>query len=234
VRRPRTSALGAAAKAYAEATPPAPGTPWAQASWCVVDLELSGLDPRRHEIVSFAAIPVEHGRVQLGDALSGLVRPSRPLSEASIRIHGLRAADLGDAPPLAEAIDPLLLAMAGRALVAHVARVERGFLSRALREQGLRLRGPVADTEVIGRLWLCERDGKAGGDSSLGAIAAALGLPAVAQHDALGDALTTAQVFIAAASHLDALAPQTVRSLEHADRRLRAAMSYPTGGPVVP
>jgi DNA polymerase-3 subunit epsilon len=226
--------MRAAARAYAEARPPAPRTPWAEASWCAVDLELSGLDPRRHEIVSFAAIPVEHGRVQLGRAVSGLVRPSRALSESSIRIHGLRAVDLDQAPPLAEAIDPLLRAMAGRGLVAHVARVERAFLSRALREQGVRLQGPIADTDVIGRLWLCERDGAIGGDASLGALAAALGLPAVAQHDALGDALTTAQVFIAAATHLDALAPQTVRSLEHAGRRLRAAMSYPAGGSVVP
>jgi DNA polymerase-3 subunit epsilon len=226
--------MRAAARAYTEAGPPAPRTPWAEASWCAVDLELSGLDPRRHEIVSFAAIPVEHGRVQLGRAVSGLVRPSRALSESSIRIHGLRAADLENAPPLAEAIDPLLRAMAGSGLVAHVARVERAFLSRALREQGARLHGPIADTDVIGRLWLCERDGAIGGDPSLGALAAALGLPAVAQHDALGDALTTAQVFIAAATHLDALAPQTVRSLEHAGRRLRAAMSYPAGGSVVP
>ncbi|HEX7610526.1 MAG TPA: exonuclease domain-containing protein [Solirubrobacteraceae bacterium] len=234
MKRARSAAAIAAARAYEQATPPGPRTPWAEASWCVVDLELSGLDHRRHEIVSFAAIPVEHGRVQLRDAVAGLVRPARALSESSIRIHGLRAADLEHAPPLAEAIVPLLHAMAGRVLVAHFARVERAFLSRALREQGARLHGPIVDTEVIGRLWLCERDGAAGADSSLGALAAALGLPAVAQHDALGDALTTAQVFIAAAAHLDALAPQTVRTLEHARRRLQAAMSYPTGGSVVP
>jgi len=221
--------LRGAAAAYAAARPPAPRTPWNAAPWCVVDLELSGLDPRRHEIVSFAAVPVEQGRVQLADAVYGLVRPSRPLTESSVRIHGLRAADLEDAPPQRDALEPLLAAMTGRALVAHVARVERAFLGRALRKQGVRLRGPVADTSVIGRLWLCERDGGAPANLALGDLAQTLGLPVHAQHDALGDALTTAQVFIVTATHLGALREETVRSLAQAGRRLNAALAYPAG-----
>jgi DNA polymerase III subunit epsilon len=219
--------LGAAAAAYAAARSPAPSTPWDQAAWCVVDLELSGLDPRRHEIVSFAAIPIEGGRVQLAHAACGLVRPSGPLTESSIRIHGIRAADLLDAPMLEEAIDPLLEAMTGRILVAHVARIERGFLGRALRGQGVRLRRAIADTSVIGRLWLKERDGVAPADPSLEELAHALALPAQSRHDALGDALTTAQVFIASAAHLGALGPLTVRGLTHAERRLEAMRAYP-------
>lgn len=193
-----------------------------------MDLELSGLDPRRHEIISFAAIPIEQGRIQLAGAVWGLVRPTRALSEPAIRIHGIRAADLLDAPPLQTAIEPLLRAIAGRTLVAHVARVERAFLGPALRAGGVRLRGPIADTSVLGRLWLCERDGTVPAEMPLGELAGALGLPAHAQHDALGDALTTAQVFIAAASHLSVERVETVRSLARAGRRLQAALRYPT------
>ncbi len=47
----------------------------------------------------------------------------------------------------------------GGVLVAHTAAIERAFLGRALRAQGLRLRGPIVDTEVLGRLWLHDRDG---------------------------------------------------------------------------
>jgi DNA polymerase-3 subunit epsilon len=215
------------ATAYAASRPPAPRTPWREAGWCAVDLELSGLDPRRHEIISFGAIPIEDGRIRLAGAVSGLVRPSRPLSEASIRVHGIRAADLLEAPPLREAIGPLLEAMAGRALVVHMARVERAFLGRALRRERVRLRGPIADTSTIGPLWLCERDGSAPRELSLAALAQALGLPSDAEHDALGDALTTAQVFISAATHLDARGAETVRSLVRAELRLQAALAYP-------
>jgi len=222
--------LRPAAAAYSAARPPAPKLPWDATPWLVVDLELSGLDPRRHEIVSFAAVPIDGGRIQLSGAVSGLVRPSRPLTESSIRIHGIRAADLVDAPVLEDAIEPLLRAMAGRALVAHVAWVERAFLGRALREQGIRLRGTIADTSVVGRLWLCERDGRAPEqDLPLHDLANALGLPSHSQHDALGDALTAAQVFIAAATHLGALGPETARSLARAERRLQAALAYPAG-----
>lgn len=226
MRLPRARALAPAAAAYAAARQPAPRLRWDAAPWCVVDLELSGLDPRRHEIISFGAIPIEGGRVQLAGAVSGLARPTQPLSESSIRIHGIRAADLVDAPPLREAIGPLLEAMAGRVLVAHVARIEQAFLSRALRSEGLRLRGTIADTSALGPLWLCERDGRMPRDLSLHALAKALGLPARAQHDALGDALTAAQVFIAAASHLDALGPETIRSIGRAARRLQDRRAY--------
>ena len=129
-------AHGAAARAYARARAPAPGTPWRQARYCVVDLELSGLDPRRGEIVSFGALPIDDGRVRLDGAASGLVRPTRPLAEESIRVHGIRASDLAEAPVLAEALEPLLAAMTGRVLIAHHAPIERVFLSRALRRLG--------------------------------------------------------------------------------------------------
>ena len=122
---------GAGARAYRRARLPPGRTPWREASYLAVDLELSGLDPRRHEIVSFGAVPIEDGRVQLGAAVHGRVRPLRPVGEASIRVHGLRAADLARAPALDVAIEPLLTAMAGRIPVVHVAAIERGFLRPA-------------------------------------------------------------------------------------------------------
>ena len=48
-------------------------------------------------------------------------------------------------------------------------------------------------------------------------------------HHALGDALTTAQVFIALATLLDGYGPQTVRTLSLAGQRARALGVYSTG-----
>ena len=219
---------GVGAAAYKCARLPAGRTPWREASYCAVDLELSGLDPREHEIVSFGAVPIEDGRVQLGSAVHGRVRPLRSISESSIRVHGLRVADLADAPPLDVAIDPLLAVMAGRIPVVHVAAIERGFLRPALRRQGVRLRGPMIDTSVLGLVWLHERDGNGPRRVSLAELTAALGLPSHHPHDAVGDALTTAQVFVALATHLDALQPETVRRLTTAGRRLESLLAYPS------
>ena len=217
---------GAGAVAYKRTPLPRGRTAWRAASYCAVDLELSGLDPTEHEIISFGAIPIEHGRVQLGASVHGLVRPLRSISETSIRVHGIRAADLADAPPLDVAIDPLLAAMAGRIPIVHAAAVERAFLRPALRRQGLRLRRPMIDTGVLGLLWLHERDGHGPRHASLAELAVALGLPSHRPHDALGDALTTAQAFVAIATHLDARQAETVRSLASASRRLRSLRTY--------
>ena len=55
---------------------------------------------------------------------------------------------------------------------------------------------------------------------SLRTLSRALGLPAHRPHHALGDALTTAQAFLAIATHLDALSPQTAGSLVQAGERV--------------
>jgi DNA polymerase III subunit epsilon len=223
------AATAYAATGYASAALPTGRTPWRQARYCALDFELTGLDERRDEIISFGAIPVDGPRISLRSVVSGLVRPARELSEPSILVHGIRAADLARAPLLDEAILPLLRALAGRVLIAHAASVETSFLRRALRERGLRLRGPVIDTEVLGCVWEWERSRRLLKHFSLGDLAAALGLPADRPHVAVGDALTTAQVFVALASHLDARHRETVNSLARAERRLHSLRLFHAG-----
>jgi DNA polymerase-3 subunit epsilon len=140
--RPRTPT----AAEYARAELPAAATAWRATRFCVVDLETTGLDPRSDEIVSFAAIPVDEGRVRPGGLVTELVRPRRMPRPDTMRIHGLRPTDLADAPTLREALDRLLAALTGRLLVAHVASVEERFLDRAFRGHGVRVRGEAIDT----------------------------------------------------------------------------------------
>jgi len=115
--RARRRAVRNEAAAYLSAALPRARTPWREATWCAVDLELTGLDPRAHEIISFGAVPIEAGRVRLGGAVSALVRPAGEISAATIPIHGIRAADLEQAPALSQVIGGLLQAMKGRILV---------------------------------------------------------------------------------------------------------------------
>jgi DNA polymerase III epsilon subunit-like protein len=138
--RIRRAASDEAVASYSTAKLPGARTPWRQARWCALDFELTGLDPREDEIVSFGAIPIDAGRVQLRDAVSGLVRPVRESSEVSVRVHGIRTADLARAPLIADAVAPLLRTISGRVLVAHSAAVERAFLGRAVKGRGVRLR----------------------------------------------------------------------------------------------
>jgi DNA polymerase III subunit epsilon len=177
-------------------------TSWRSARFLVVDVETTGLDPRRDEVLSFAALPVEGGRVVAAGAVSGLVRPSTEPPAASIEIHGLRRADLESAPLAPDAFRPLVAALDGRVPVAHAAWIERGFLRPPLRRLGARFPRRVVDTALLWRSLCIKRGDGDPGWCALAAVADALGLPSHRPHVAAGDALTTAQVFLALATHL--------------------------------
>jgi DNA polymerase-3 subunit epsilon len=204
----------------------------------VIDLELTGLDPTVDSIVSFAALQIAGGRLRLSDLRYQLIRPARMPDAETIRIHGLRSSDLAGAPMLSEVLDGLLDALTGTALVAHVAAVEKGFLDAALQTHCLTLSNPVIDTAGLATELRRRRGESVSDPADLSSVARSLGLPVHRPHHADGDALTTAQLFLALASHLDTLEPQTVGSLErygsgtwstqHVLRRLLGRLTSPT------
>jgi DNA polymerase III subunit epsilon len=222
LRRPRSPA----ARAYARARRHDPARPWREERYAVLDFETTGLDPGADEIISFASVPSDDGRVVVGGARGAIVRPERMPEAETIRIHGLRPVDLEGAPPLASVLDALLTSLTGRVLVAHAAWVELGFLAAALRPIGLRPPDVTVDTAILAGRVLGTVGGGEGRVPRLADLARRLGLPLHSAHTAEGDALTTAQVFLALATRLDADRPQTVGSLAGGDRRrpLRALL----------
>lgn len=202
-----------AASAYRAADAPSSSTPWREARYAVVDLETTGLDSRSDEIVSFASIPIDDGRVIVGETCTAIVRPTQMPEAKTIRIHGLRPMDLADAPTLPDVLDRMLEALTGRLLVAHPAWVERGFLAAALKPAGLRIAEPVLDTAALARHVFRSENLGEGEALSLPETARRLGLPVHSPHIAEGDALTTAQVFLALCARLDRSETQTVASL---------------------
>jgi DNA polymerase-3 subunit epsilon len=192
---------------------PSRGTPWREADLCAVDVETTGLNPGRDEIIAFATVPISGGRARLREARCRVVRPARMPDAETIVIHGLRSEDLIDAPPIDDVVGELIEAIAGRALVAHVASIERGFLSRALALNDLELRNPIIDTAELAAELFSRHHRSLPHPIGLTELAGELGLPAHRPHAADGDALTTAQVFLALATELDRLEPQTAGSL---------------------
>ncbi len=153
----RRAPVGAAA-AFAGASRPAAGLGWREAGWCAVDLEMTGLDPRSDQIVAVGAVPIEEGRVRLGEGMYTLVRASKRSQVGAVLVHKLRLADVADAPTLDEAMDLLLGALAGRVPVFHTGAIEAAFLAPEFARRHLRLPA-AADTEMLGRTWLRHRDG---------------------------------------------------------------------------
>lgn len=206
----------AAARAYRETPMPDPSMSWRDVTFSVIDFETTGLNPGADEIISFATVTVAEGRVSLADARYRLLRPRRMPEGESIRVHGLRPVDLEDAPSLAEALDELLEAITGRALVAHVAAVERGFLGAALAEHEIALRNSIVDTAALAAaFWRrTRRLNSRRRPVGLTDLARSFHLPVHRPHHADGDALTTAQVFLALATHLEGPEKLTLGSME--------------------
>jgi DNA polymerase III subunit epsilon len=186
--------------------------PWREVELCGLDFETTGLDLRRDEIVSFGAVLLVDGRIRLSSAVYQRVRPDRPVPAQAAAVHALTTAELVTAARLEDHLDQLVALVEDRVLLAHGARIEHAFLDRALARRGLRLRCPVIDTAV-----LAERAGFRAGSPDrlvgLEYLAGALHLTAHTPHHALGDALTTAEAFLALAARLEGDGARTVRDL---------------------
>ncbi len=188
---------------------------WRAARYCAVDVETTGLDLRRDSIVSIGTTGISDGRIVCRDSYYSLVRPACPVSVAAMRIHCLRPADLENAPTARDVGQQVARQLAGRIVVAHAAWIERAFLSRLLRQAGLRFAAPVIDTAALARALGYARGGSHAREPSLELLARRLALPVYAPHHALGDATTTAAVFLALATKAAAAStvPLSARSL---------------------
>ncbi|MGW4335120.1 3'-5' exonuclease [Rhodococcus koreensis] len=202
--------------------------PWRQSEYLVVDLETTGLDLKKDTIVSYGAVVIRDGRVITAESVYDLVRPRSAMSPEAIAVHTLRPADVADAPPPDAAVHTLAALMTDRVVVAHSAWVEQAFLTRAFRDAGIRFRVPLIDTAALARACGTAPAGQRG-DAGLEWLATALGLPVVDPHHALGDAVTTAQVFLVLASRLSGRGYDTARSLVDLTCGDRGLLSPPSG-----
>ena len=125
-----------------------PGTrgdrPALRVGYAVVDLETTGLSPATDSIIEIGLVLTGPDGVAQR-RWSTLVNPG-PGPDGDIEVgptfvHGLVAADLEGAPRLDDVADLLARDLAGRVVVAHNARFDVGFLTRALGRSGHLARG---------------------------------------------------------------------------------------------
>jgi DNA polymerase III subunit epsilon len=196
-------------RTFLSAPEPPGDLPWRAATYTVLDLELTGLDPATDAIVAAGGLRVVGGRAVAASAFRLLVRPGRAVPPEAIRIHGLLPQELEAAPPLATQLEVLLERLAGDVLVVHVAAVDLAFLDAAMRRTwGCPLAATVLDTARLAaalehRLRLTRWPDLRRPTWRLAELAGAHGLPTHPDHDPLHDALTTAELFLALASRLE-------------------------------
>jgi DNA polymerase-3 subunit epsilon len=174
----------------------------AAARYAVIDSELTGLDPRRDSIVSLGGIRVREGRIILADRFYEEVQPASALTATSIVLHGITPEEVRGRPGIGAILEDFSAFCAADVLVGHFVGIDLDFLHAAYAKAALApIANPVVDTWPLYD-WISSRSPDDGGpglprlqDPRLPALAGALAVPCHNQHNALGDAFVTAQVF---------------------------------------
>ncbi|KAA3629599.1 MAG: 3'-5' exonuclease [Proteobacteria bacterium] len=188
---------------YYEIPFPDPDSDWRHVSYLPIDLETTGLNPKKEEILSVGYAAIHGQRLCLSESAHYLTRPSRDIPESSAVVHGIMDDEASGAASLEEALPHMLRALAGKVMVAHYAVIETGFLSEACqRIYGFPLIGPVVDTlELDARILRQTGRIPKQGELRLAALRERYGLPRYPAHNALIDAIAAGELFLAQAAY---------------------------------
>jgi DNA polymerase III subunit epsilon len=179
----------------------------APASLLALDLETTGFDPEVAEVLAIGTVPIVGDAVRIGAATSTLVRPARRSATEGIVAHHLLPSDVATAPPLAEVLPGLLRRIsAHEALLVHHASLDVTVLRRACETTGQRWPEPrVVDTVALIERFRRRQRATGSGQRmprDLVGARAVLGLPPHQAHDAVADAVATAELYLALRANL--------------------------------
>lgn len=189
------------------------GPTWDSHTYWAVDLETGGLDPRRDPILAIGMVPVRQGAIRVGESWTSLVRPEEggTIDPGSIAAHHLVPADVADAPTLREVISAVDVRLRGAVLLVHQASIDVTFLKRAFAATATAWPGlRVVDTvDLLMKLASRSRFVNPSApdtdpELNLALSRRALGLPDYGRHDALTDAISTAELFLVLRKRLGA------------------------------
>lgn len=167
-----------------------------------LDFELDGLREGA-DILQAGWLPFSGNSLRLGEARSYDIRSTARLDDKAVTIHGIGEERAAAGLPIEQVLRELLSCLSGRIIVAHAAAIERS----ALRRMAKAAFGVDLPVRTICTLTLEQRihPGLVGpAPYRLGASRRRYGLPDYPPHDALTDAIATAELFRAQLTRLPA------------------------------
>jgi len=197
---------------------PSRGARVAALEMIALDFETTGLDPQQDHIIAAGWVLIRGESIVMASAREVRVRNGSPQGVGqSAVIHGILDSDLDDADGVDAMVEHLLPELAGRAIVAHAASIERRFLAALLRRMGgVPMPNPFIDTMALER-HLIEGGGgnvrELHGDLTLDACRTRRGLPDHQRHSAGADAVAAAELFLAQLAQLGGAANVRLRDL---------------------
>lgn len=177
---------------------PSASTPFADAEFVCLDIETTGLDAGTAEVLSVGWVLIRNARVEIASAQSRLVRPPGEVG-SSATVHGLTDTIVEAGEDIVTVLPRVFADLEGRALVVHYAGLDKTLLDRlCLSYFGAPLTVPVVDTLALERRQMDRQhhlDDKR--SLRLSALRSDYNLPRYSAHDALSDAIATAELLLA-------------------------------------
>lgn len=122
--------------------------------YIALDLETTGLDPKKNKIIEIAAVHVKDGAVI--ERYQTLLNPGWKLPEQITELTGITNEELLDAPVIEEKLGEFLEFIQDRVIVGHSVLFDYSFLKRAAVNQGLVFEAKAIDTLKIARKYLAD------------------------------------------------------------------------------
>ena len=177
-------------------------------TFIALDVEGTGMDPARHEIIEIAAIRFDRDRIL--DRFTTLVQPVGRVSLDIAVLTGIMPEELTSAPTLGEVAPALRRFVAGVPIVGQSIELDL----RMLEAGGILLTNPTYDTFDLATLLLPSLPAY-----SLAAVAAEFGIVTGGRHRAEADADVTARVFQHLLRRIDRFDVTTLEQLAEDCRR---------------
>ncbi|MDT8377982.1 MAG: exonuclease domain-containing protein [Desulfotignum sp.] len=184
-------------------------------SYTVFDTETTGLNPEGgDEIISMGAVRIVNSRILSDEVFEELVDPRRDIPVASYRIHGINQEMVAEKDPIEKVLPRFRQFVSDTVLVGHNIAFDMKLLK--LKEQATRVRftTPVLDTLLLSAILHPVHE-----QHDMENIARRLGISIIGRHTALGDALTTAEIFLKLIPILNSNGILTLEDAMHASKK---------------
>ena len=180
-----------------------PISSFSRCRWLVADCEMTGLSPQKDAILSIGWVVIEDGFIEYVSGRHVLCHAVEDVGD-SVTIHGLSDRKIAGAQSVSQALSLLAKDLAGSIAVFHHAYLDLAFLQKAsMACFGCPLSFQYVDTMAIEKRRM-ERQGTTG-SLQLDKCRERYNLPKAHAHNALSDALATAELLVSQVTAMDGL-----------------------------
>lgn len=171
----------------------------------VLDFETTGLRPKTDRLLSMGFTPIKKGRVYVGQSEHYYIRHTKIIPDETAIIHHITEQEAAQGIPIKEIFPHLLKQLSGKVLVAHFADIEVGFLqqvAKALYNTAL----PIVYLDTLQIAFQLKYKGAIHipqNALNLFTLRQAYELPNYKAHNAMADAVSTAELLLVQISEME-------------------------------